>query len=158
MDLLAGHIAATATSTSSSIAYVRSGKLRALGVTSLSRVAVAPDIPTIAESGLPGYEAVQWSGLLAPARTPREIIARLHKEAVAVLRMPDTRERLAGDGSEVVASSPEEFGKFLKAELVKWEEVVKLQEFNPNKVFLAPRVGNVSTRLSALKLRSAART
>ena len=131
IDVMAGNVAATATSMSTLMPHVRAGRLRALGVTSTRRSAAAPDIPTIAEGALPGYESVQFSGLLAPAGTPREIIARLHKETVAVLRAPDTRERLASDGSEVVASSPEEFAAFLRTEIVKWAKVVKAARIQP---------------------------
>ncbi len=131
IDLIAGHVAILTTSISSSIPHVRAGKMRALGVTSAGRVAAAPDLPTIAEAGLPGYESVQWSGLLAPAGTPRDIIARLHKEAVAILRAPDSRERLASDGSEVIANSPEEFAAVLRAETVKWAKVVKAAGIQP---------------------------
>jgi tripartite-type tricarboxylate transporter receptor subunit TctC len=104
---------------------VRAGRLRALGVTSAKRVASASDIPTIAEAGVPGYESLQWYGLLAPAATSKDIIAKLHREAVAVLRLPDVSSRLAGDGAEVVAGTPEEFGAFIKAETVKWAKVAK---------------------------------
>jgi tripartite-type tricarboxylate transporter receptor subunit TctC len=125
IELIAGHVAIMAPSMISVIPHVRAGKLRALGVTSASRVAAAPDIPTIAEGGLPGYEAVTWFGLLASAGTPQDIIARLHKESVAILRAPDSKERIAGDGGEVVASSPEEFAAFVNAETVKWAKVAK---------------------------------
>ncbi len=131
IDLMAGHVALMTNSVATLLAHVRSGKLRALGVASRRRVAAAPEIPTIAEAGLPGYESVQWSGLLAPAGTPQEIIARLHRETVAILRAPDMRERLAGDGSELVANSPEEFAAFIKAELVKWAAVVKATGITP---------------------------
>ena len=132
MDLLGGRIAATATGgLPLIIPHVRSGKLRALGVTSATRTSALPDIPTIAEGGLPGYEAVQWNGLLAPAGTPREIIARLHKEATAILRALEMRERLARDGIEVVGSSPEEFAALIKAEIVKWAKVVKAAGIQP---------------------------
>ena len=80
---------------------------------------------------MPGYEAVQWSGLLAPAGTPREIITRLHKEVTAILRTPEARERLVRDGNEVVAGSPEEFAAFIKAEIVKWAKVVKAAGIQP---------------------------
>ena len=80
---------------------------------------------------MPGYEAVQWSGLLAPAKTPREIITRLHNEATAMLRTQEARERFAGVGAEVVASSPEEFAAFMKAETVKWASVAKAVGLQP---------------------------
>lgn len=125
IDLLAGQVALLSSPMLQAIPYVRSGRLRALGVTSASRVAAARDIPTIAEGGLPGYESVQWYGLLAPARTPPEIIDRLYKEVVAILRTPEARERFAGDGAELVANSPDEFAALLKAETVKWAKVAK---------------------------------
>jgi tripartite-type tricarboxylate transporter receptor subunit TctC len=131
VDLIAGHVAIMAPNMLQSIPHVRAGRLRALGVTSATRAASAPDIPTIAEGGLPGYEAVQWYGLLAPAGTPREIIDKLHKETIAILRSPESAKRLAGDGAEVIASTPEEFAAFIKAETVKWAKVVKAAGIQP---------------------------
>ena len=132
IDLLGGRIEVTVTSSMSVILpHVRSGRLRALGVTTATRTQALPDIPTIAEAGLPGYEAVQWAGLLAPAGTPREIIARVHKEATGILRTAEAREHLATDGNEVVASSPEEFAAFIKAEIVKWTRVAKAAGIQP---------------------------
>jgi len=132
IDLLAGRVALMATSSMSiTVPHVRGGRLRALGVTTARRAQALPDIPTIAESGLPGYEAVQWAGLLAPAGTSREIIAMLHKEAVAILRTPEATDRLANDSAEVVASSPEEFAAFMKAETVKWSRVAKAAGIEP---------------------------
>jgi tripartite-type tricarboxylate transporter receptor subunit TctC len=131
-DLLGGRISLMMSSSMPVvIPHVRSGKLRALGVTTAARAPTLPDIPTIAEGGLPGYESVQWSGLLAPAGTPREIIARLHKEITAILRMPEVRERLARDGSEVIAGSSEEFAVFIKAEIVRWAKVAKAAGIEP---------------------------
>lgn len=124
VDLLAGQLAIMAANMLQTIPYARAGRLRALGVTTASRVAAAPEISTIAESGLPGYESVQWFGLLAPAGTPREIIAKLHKESIAILRVPENIARLAADGAEVTTSSPEEFAAFIQAENAKWAKVV----------------------------------
>jgi tripartite-type tricarboxylate transporter receptor subunit TctC len=104
---------------------MRAGKLHALGVTTTARIAALPDVPTIAEAGVPGFEAVQWGGLLVRAGTPRDVIAPLHKETTAILRTPEVRERLTTDGNEVVAGTPEEFGALIKAEIVKWARVVK---------------------------------
>ncbi len=132
IDVIAGHVAIMASGMSSSLPQVRAGKLRALGTTSARRAVAAPDIPTIAEAGLPGYESMQWYGMLAPAGTPREIIAMLHKETVPILRAPATSERLASDGAEVVASSPEEFAVFIKAETVKWAGVAKTAGIQPD--------------------------
>lgn len=129
--LMSGEVAIMTNSMVTLLSQVRAGKLRALGVGSLRRVAAAPNIPTIAEAGLPGYESAQWSGLLAPAGTPQDIIARLHKETIAVLRQPDVIERLVSDGSEVIANSPEEFAAFIKSEIGKWAQVVKATGMTP---------------------------
>jgi tripartite-type tricarboxylate transporter receptor subunit TctC len=126
IETLAGRVAMIATSSMSlTVPHVRTGRLRALGITTATRSRVLPDIPTIAEAGVPGYEAVQWTGLLAPAATPKELIARLHREVTAILRMPEIRDRLAADSAESVAGTPEQFAEFLKAEMVKWANVVK---------------------------------
>jgi tripartite-type tricarboxylate transporter receptor subunit TctC len=111
--------------------HVRSGRLHALGVTAATRVKALPDVPSIAESGVPGYEALQWAGLLAPAGTPRDIVVKLHKESAAILRRPETVELLARDNNIVVASSPEEFTTFIKAEITKWAAVVKAAGIQP---------------------------
>ena len=111
--------------------HARSGRIRALGVTSLKRATAAPDIPTVAESGLPGYESVQWLGLLAPAATPAEIITRLHKEAVTAVRAPDLKDRLAKDGAEAVGTSPAEFGAYIRSETAKWSKVLKAAGVEP---------------------------
>jgi tripartite-type tricarboxylate transporter receptor subunit TctC len=131
IDLIAGQVAILSSPMLQAIPHARSGRVRALGVTSANRVAAAPDIPTIAEGGLPGYESVQWYGLLAPARTPREIIERLHNEVVAILRAPEVRERFARDGAEQVGSLPEEFAAFIRAETVKWAKVAKAAGITP---------------------------
>jgi tripartite-type tricarboxylate transporter receptor subunit TctC len=126
-----GHVATTVSSMLGTMPQVRAGRLRALGVTSAKRVASAPDVPTIAEAGVPGYESLQWYGLLAPVATSKDIISKLHKEAVAVLRSPEVSSRLAGDGADVVAGTPEEFGAYLKAETVKWAKVAKAAGIRP---------------------------
>ena len=125
VDLVGGRIEVMIANMIQAIPEVRAGRVRALGVTSARRSTAAPDIPTVAESGLPGYESVQWYGLLVPAGTPREIVARLHKETVATLETPKSRQVLSADGAEVIASLPEEFAAFLKAETVKWAKAVK---------------------------------
>ena len=132
VDLLAGRVAMTASSSlSNMIPHLSSGRLRALGVTTMTRIRALPDVPTIAEGGLPGYESVQWSGLLAPAGTAREIIGKLHKETIAILRTPEAKEQFASVGAEVVGSSPEEFAAFMKAETVKWAIVAKAAGIQP---------------------------
>ncbi|HSQ03207.1 MAG TPA: tripartite tricarboxylate transporter substrate-binding protein, partial [Burkholderiales bacterium] len=131
IDLLGGQLAIMAANMLQTVPYVRGGRLRALGVTTASRVVGAPDIPTIAEGGLPGYDSVQWFGLLAPSGTPREIIARLHKETIAILNLAENTSRLAADGADVTTSTPEAFGAFIQAENAKWARVVKEAGIKP---------------------------
>ena len=125
IGLISGEVATMTDSMSSLMPHVRSGRLRPLGVSSARRAAAAPAIPTIAEAGVPGYESVQWYGLWAPAGTPQDIIAWLHKESLAVLRAGSVKERLAPDGLEVVGSSPDEFAASIRTEIGKWTKVVK---------------------------------
>ncbi len=109
----------------SGLPQVNAGKLRALAVSSGKRAQVAPNVPTVAESGFPGYDVRGWYGIVAPAKTPAAIINRLNTEIVAILRSPAASERLAADGSEAVGSTPEEFGAHIKSEMAKWAQVVK---------------------------------
>ncbi len=104
---------------------IRGGRLRPLGISSLKRSSVLPEVPTIEETGLPGFEVVQLYGMLAPAGTPREIIRRLNEETVKGMQAADTRERLLSEGSEVSVSSPEAFEKWIATELRKWAKVIK---------------------------------
>jgi tripartite-type tricarboxylate transporter receptor subunit TctC len=94
-------------------------------VSSLKRSPVAPDLPTLNESGLPGFEVVNWMGFLVPAKTPQDIVARLSTEMRAILQAPDTRERLLKQGMEPVGNTPEEFDAYIKSEIAKWSKVVK---------------------------------
>lgn len=105
--------------------HIKNGKLQALAVTTRTRAAALPDVPTMAEAGYPGFEATAWFGLLAPAGTPQPVVDRLNKEVVAILKSPDIRERLLGLGATVVADKPEEFGRFMADEINKWGPVVK---------------------------------
>jgi tripartite-type tricarboxylate transporter receptor subunit TctC len=125
VDLLAGHVSVMTPSALTGIPYVKNGRLRGLGVTSAKRAGGAPDIPTIAEAGVRGYEAVQWFGVLAPAGTSRDIVTRWHGELVRVLQLKEIRERFFADGAEPVGSTPEAFAAFIRAETVKWAKVVK---------------------------------
>src|SRR6185503_15684172 len=113
IDIVAGHVSVMTPSILGGIPHIKSGRLRGLGVTSTKRAGGVPDIPTIAEAGLPGYEAVQWFGLLAPAATPREIVSRLHAETVRALQSAEVKNRLSADGADPVGSTPEEFAAFL---------------------------------------------
>jgi len=124
-DLLAGRIVVMASSSLGLLVpHVRSGKLRALGVSSAKRSQALPEIPSISET-VPGYESVQWSALMAPGGTAPDIVTRLYKETVAILHMPEIRDRLAADSAEIVGSSPEELAAFLRAETAKWAKVAK---------------------------------
>lgn len=124
-DLIAGRIQVMMNNAVSSLPNARAGKLRVLAITSAARVASLPEIPAVAESGLAGYEAVQWTAMMAPAAIPADILTRLQKEIVAILRLQDLREKLAVDGAEIVAGTPEELTAFIRAETVKWAAVVK---------------------------------
>lgn len=104
---------------------VRNGKLRALAVTGSKRTGAAPEIPTVAESGVPGYEVTSWYGLSAPAKTPRPIIDRINSEAVRALNSPDLRERLQGLGADPAGNTPEQYAAFIQAETDKWAKVIK---------------------------------
>ena len=105
--------------------HVRAGKVKALAVTGSKRSKLMPELPTISESGLPGYDASGWYGLFVPAATPKPIVARLSQEAVKALRMPDVVRTLSSQGAEPVGNTPEEFGAFVKAEIDKWANLVK---------------------------------
>jgi tripartite-type tricarboxylate transporter receptor subunit TctC len=107
------------------IQHVRSGKLRPLAVTTAKRSPELPDVPTIAESGLPGYEATSWFGLLAPAGTPAAVIGKLNSAIVKVLAQPDVRKRISDQGAEVYSETPEQFAAFIQAEGIKWGKVVR---------------------------------
>ena len=125
-DVIAGHVPMIASNILSTLPHVKSGKVRAYGVTSAQRSSAAPDIPTIAEGGLPGYEAVQWFGLLAPAGTPHDIVAKLHASVVRVLQDPAVRRRFVDDGAQPLPSaSPEAFRSYMRAETKKWAKVIK---------------------------------
>ena len=131
IDLIAGQVPMMIDTMSSVMPYVRTGRLRALGVSGARRAAAAPGIPTIAEAGVPGYASAQWYGLWAPAGTAKEIIAWLHGEAVAILRATNMKERLAVDGLEVVANAPDEFAALIKSDIEKWTKVVKTAGISP---------------------------
>jgi tripartite-type tricarboxylate transporter receptor subunit TctC len=124
VDLMSGQITWMVGTILPSMPPIRSGRLRALAVTSAKRSAVLPDVPTVAET-LPGFEAVSWYGLAATGGAPKEIIAKLNQALANRLNSPAIRERLAGEGAEVVAGSPEEFGAFYRAEIEKWGKVIK---------------------------------
>jgi tripartite-type tricarboxylate transporter receptor subunit TctC len=124
-DIVGGHVTLLYSTVVSGMPQVNAGKLRALAVSSGKRAQVAPNVPTVAESGFPGYDVRGWYGIVAPAKTPAAIITRLNTEIVAILRSPAAAERLTSDGSEAVGGTPEEFGAHIKSEITKWGQLVK---------------------------------
>ena len=126
-DVVAGHVKLTFTGLLSVLPQIQAGKLRAIAVATPKRVSSAPDLPTIAESGLPGFEIVSWYGLLAPAGTPRPIVDRLHREVTRILALPDTREQLfVKGGLEHIGSTPEDFAATLRREMPQYTRIVQL--------------------------------
>jgi tripartite-type tricarboxylate transporter receptor subunit TctC len=125
VDLLAGRVPIMSSTMPPVLPHVRSGKVRALAVTSAKRSPALPDVPTVAESAVPGYEAIAWQGLLARSGTPRPVIARLHREFARVLKQSEIVAKLSEQGYETVASTPEWFAAYIKTEIVKWSKVIK---------------------------------
>lgn len=123
--LLGGHVSLVFDSITVAMPHVKAGKLRVLGISSLKRSPAAPDLVTISESGLPGFEVIGWYGVLAPAGTPREIVTKLNNEIAKILQMPDLKERLSGQGLDLVSDTPEQFAAHIKKEIAKWAKVVK---------------------------------
>ena len=124
-ELVAGRVQVMIDNMQSLLPQVRAGRLRALAVTPTTRVAAVPELPTIAEAGVPGYDVTSWFGIVAPAGTPRAVIERLHAESVKALRAPELVARLQDLGATPVVTSPEQFGAFIRAEMAKWGPVVR---------------------------------
>ncbi len=131
VDLLAGQVLVMAPNVLTALPHIKSGKLRALAVTGAKGSEARPEVPTVSEAGLAGYDSTQWYGVLAPAGTAREIVARLHDEIVRALRDAEVGKRLAADGAEPVGSSPEEFAAFIKSESAKWAKVANAAGIKP---------------------------
>jgi len=125
VSLLSGEVSVMFTTPPTAMPYLKAGRLRPLGLTTTTRIEALPDVPTIAEAGVPGYESVQWFGMLVPAGTPRPVIERLHQEITRSLRAPDMKERLTSLGLNAVGSTPEAFGTYMKSETEKWAKVIK---------------------------------
>ena len=124
-DLVGGHVDVVFNGLTSAMPLIKSGKLRPLAVTSLARADALPEIPTLDELGMKGFQAVGWSGLSAPARTPREVIARINADVVKIIRSPAMLERLKAEGSDPVGNSPEQFAAFLHEETARWSKVIR---------------------------------
>jgi len=131
IDMVAGQVATMAATILTGMPQIRAGRLRPLAITSAARSPIVPDIPTVAEAGLPGYESVQWYGMLAPARTPKDIITRLHGDTTRILQQPEIKARFAGDGADPVGSTPEEFSRYIQSELTKWAKVAREAGIQP---------------------------
>jgi tripartite-type tricarboxylate transporter receptor subunit TctC len=125
VDVVAGQIQVCFPSITSALPLVKSGKLKAFGIATKSRSALAPDMPTMSEAGVPGYEASIWNGLLAPAGTPKSIVNRLNEAIVRILKSPQARERYAHVGAEIRYDSPEEFQDLIRSDIEKWAKVIR---------------------------------
>ena len=125
IDLLGGHVGIMFSGMAAVQGHAKGGRLKLLAVTGKERMPIAADVPTIAESGYPGFEAVGWFGLIAPARLPKPIVTRLNNEVIKAINTPDVRERLTAIGFDVVTSTPEAFARYIETEVVKWRNVAK---------------------------------
>ena len=125
IDIIGGQVDVMFPTIISGAPFVKAGKLRAIAVTSLTRAPLLPAVPTVAEQGFAGFEFNGWFGMVAPAGTPRDAIALLNAEITRTLRLPDVAERLTGDGAVAVGNTPEEFGAYIKSEMVKWEAIIR---------------------------------
>jgi tripartite-type tricarboxylate transporter receptor subunit TctC len=130
-DLIGGQIQMMFAPILAMLPMTKAGKLKALGVTSAQRSTIAPDIPTIAEAGVPGYEVTGWYGFVAPAGTPRMVISRVYEETRKGLESPAMKERLKGQGLEPLAASPEESARFIKADIARWLRVIRAAGIRP---------------------------
>ena len=130
-DIVGGHLDVVYNGVTSAISLIRGGKLRVLAVTSLKRTAALPDVPTLDELGLKGFEAVAWNGLTAPAKTPRDVIMKINADVIKIINSPELKERLKAEGSDPVGSSPEQFAAFLRNEITKWAKVIKIAGVKP---------------------------
>ena len=123
--LLGGEVAVYMSSIQPALPMLKAGRVRALGVTSAARMPTLPDVPTIAETGLPGYEVTNWYGVMAPAGVPKDILAKLHADVVKVMKSPDVQQRFAAEGGDATPNTPEQFAAFIRDEIAKWAKAVK---------------------------------
>jgi tripartite-type tricarboxylate transporter receptor subunit TctC len=130
-DIIAGHIEVYFGAMVSTLPHVKSGRVRALGVTTLKRVGAVPDIPTISEQGLKGFETGSWFGVSVPTGTSKDIVSRLHRESVRILALPEVRDRMASEGADFVGDTPEQFTAFIRSEMDKWGRAVKASGARP---------------------------
>jgi tripartite-type tricarboxylate transporter receptor subunit TctC len=123
--LMGGEIAIYMSSIPPAMPHLKTGRVKAIGVTSAKRMETLPNVPTIAESGLPGYEVTNWYGVMAPAGIPKDVLTKLNGELVRILKLPDVQQRFQGEGGDIGANSPDEFAKFIRTEITKWDKAVK---------------------------------
>ena len=133
-DLIGGHLHLMMANFLTALPHIKNGRARAFGLSSAKRSSVAPEIPTLAEAGVPGYAVEQWFGVIAPAGTPREVIARLHTAIVSALKDPQVKQRFLDDGGETVGNTPEQFARIIRDDLAKWGKVVKAAGIQPDKL------------------------
>jgi len=131
VDVVGGQIQLMFSGMSSVMPHIKANRLRAIAVTGEKRSQAAPDVPTIAESGFPGFAATAWYNVAAPAKTPKAIVTRLNQEVLKTLALPDVKQRLESVGFELIGSTPEKLGDYMKTELKKWEKVVKASGAKP---------------------------
>ena len=132
VDVISGQVTLTFASIISGMPHVKSGKTRALAVTGAHHSPAAPELPTMIESGVKGYESSTWYGLLAPKETPRAIITKLNREVVAIINLPEINSHLLAEGAEPVGNTPEQFGEFIKSEIAKWGKVIRAAGLRTN--------------------------
>ena len=130
-DLLGGQINLIFATAASAVPHIKSGKINAIAVTTANRSKLVPDLPTVSEAGLKGFEANNWNGLMVPAKTPRPIVDRLNKEFTAVLNMPDVKDILFKQGLDAAPGTPDSFAAYIKSETAKWAKVIKTSGAKP---------------------------
>jgi tripartite-type tricarboxylate transporter receptor subunit TctC len=131
-DIVAGHVALSFSSMSPAVPLVKSGRLKAIAVSTAKRVPAMKEIPTIAESGVPGYEVIAWNGIAAPAGTPRDVVMKLNKAIVEIVATPEFRDKISVQGFEPESSSPEEFSELIQRDILKWAKVIKESGAKPD--------------------------
>jgi tripartite-type tricarboxylate transporter receptor subunit TctC len=131
-DLISGRVSMMFENAPGAVPYIKAGKVRALAVTGLKRAAALPELPSVAESGVPGYESLSWSGLAAPAGTPREIVRKINRETATILASSDMRAKLAEQGAEAVGGPPELFADHIRAEREKWTRLIRERRISIN--------------------------
>jgi tripartite-type tricarboxylate transporter receptor subunit TctC len=131
-DIVAGHVSLSFSSMSPAVPLVKSGRLKAIAVSTSKRVPAMKDIPTIAESGVPGYEVIAWNGIAAPAGTPKDVVAILNKAIVEVVATPEFRDRISAQGFEPESSTPDEFGELIQRDIIKWARVIRESGAKPD--------------------------